>query len=99
MLRVQTDWRNRLANERLDHNLRISEEGVSISDYNPNDDIVKQYNEKLRTFKGAKQQKYREKQHELSDSDSAINTPAYVLSDFEESDDDEDEDHVEETET
>ena len=88
-----------MANEWLDHNLRISEEGVSISDYNPNDDIVKQYNEKLRTFKGAKQQKYREKQHELSDSDSAINTPAYVLSDFEESDDDEDEDHVEETET
>ena len=97
MLRVQTDWRNRLANERLDHNLRISEEGVSTSDYNPNDDIAKQYNEKLRTFKGARQQKYREKQHKLSDSNSTVNTPAYVLSDFEESDDDEDD--VEETET
>ena len=27
MLRVKTEWRNRLANERLDYNLRISEEG------------------------------------------------------------------------
>ena len=28
LLRVKTDRRNILANERLDHNLRISEEGV-----------------------------------------------------------------------
>ena len=61
MLRVKTDWRNRLANERLDHNLRISEEGLSISDYNPDDDITKRYNEKVRNFKGAKLRKYPEK--------------------------------------
>ena len=41
MLKVKTDWRNRLANKRLEHNLRINEEGVSITDYNPNDDIAK----------------------------------------------------------
>ena len=54
MLRVKTDWRNRLVNEQLNHNLRKSEEEVSISDYNPNDDITKWYNEKVRHFKGAK---------------------------------------------
>ena len=97
MLRVKTDWRNRLANERLNHYLRISEEGVSISNYNPNDDIAKWYNEKVRNFKGAKLQKYPKKQHKLSDDNSAVNTAAYVLSDFEESDDDEDD--IEETET
>ena len=42
-------------------------------------------------------QKYLEKQHKLSDSNSAVNTAAYVLSDFEVSH--EDEDDVEKTET
>ena len=51
----------------------------------------------MRNFKGAKLQKYLEKQHKLSDSNSAVNTAAYVLSDFEVSD--EDEDDVEKTET
>ena len=96
MLRVKTDWRNRLVNEQLNHNLTKSEEGVSISDYNPNDDITKWYNEKVRHFKGAKLWKYPEKWHKFSDSNSAVNTAAYVLSDFEESDDNEDD--VEETE-
>ena len=85
MLRVKTDWRNRLANEQLDHNLRISEEGVSISDHNPNDDIAKWYIDKLKNFKGAKLWKNPEKRHKLSDGNSAVNTTAYVLSDFEES--------------
>ena len=47
MLRVKTGWRNRLAYEQLDHNFRISEEGVSISDHNPNDDIAKLRNWKI----------------------------------------------------
>ena len=50
----------------------------------------------MRNFKGAKLWKYPEKLHKLSDSNSAVNTAAYVLSDFEESDDNEDD--VEETE-
>ena len=54
MSRVKTEWRNRLVNDWLDHNVRISEEGLSISDYNPNDGIAKWYNEKVRNFKGAK---------------------------------------------
>ena len=77
----------------LDHNLRISEEGVSIANYNLNDDIAKCYDEKVRNFKrarnfkGASLWKYPEKQYKLSDGDSAVNTSsAYVFSDFEESD-------------
>ena len=50
----------------------------------------------MRNFKGAKLGKYLEKWHKLSDDNSAVNTAAYVLSNFEESDD---EDDVEETET
>ena len=61
MLRVKTDLRNGLANERLDHKLRINEEGVSISDYNPSDDIAKWYNEKVKNFKEEKLQKCPEK--------------------------------------
>ena len=41
MVRIKTDWWNRLANEQLDHSLRISEEEVSVFDYNPNDNIAK----------------------------------------------------------
>ena len=44
-----------------------------------------------------KLQKYPKKQHKLSDGNTAINNAAYVVSDFEESDDDED--NVKETET
>ena len=53
ILRIKTDWRNKLANKQLGHNLRISE-GVSSTDYNLNGEIAKWYNEKVRNFKGAK---------------------------------------------
>lgn len=57
MFKAKTDWRNRLANEGLNHNLKISEKGVSVSDYNPTEDLRKRYNEKVRHFKGVKLQK------------------------------------------
>ena len=44
-----------------------------------------------------KLQKYPKTQHKLSDGNTAINNAAYVVSDFEESDNDEDD--VKETET
>ena len=44
-----------------------------------------------------KLQKYPKKQHKLSDGNTAINNTACVVSDFEESDNDEDD--VKETET
>ena len=44
-----------------------------------------------------KLQKYPKKQHKLSDDNTAINNAACVVSDFEESDNDEDD--VKETET
>ena len=57
------------------------------------------------TFKEENLSKYLEKQHKLSDNDTAVNIAAYVLSDFKESDDDDrddddnDDDDVEKTET
>ena len=50
------------------------------------------------TFKEENLWKYLEKQHKLSDNDTAVNIVAYVLSDFKESDGDDDDD-VEKTET
>ena len=50
------------------------------------------------TFKEENLSKYLEKQHKLSDNDTAVNIVAYVLSDFKESDGDDDDD-VEKTET
>lgn len=63
MMRVKTGWRNTLVNVRLDHNLKVSEERVSITDINPSDDIGKWYNEKVTNLKGEEPQKYLEKQH------------------------------------
>ena len=53
------------------------------------------------TFKEENLSKYLEKQHKLSDNDTAVNIAAYELSDFKESDDDDrdDDDDVEKTET
>ena len=70
-----------MGNEWLDHNVRISKERVSISDYNPNDDITKWYNDKVGNFKWTKLRKYPEKLHKLCDGNSAVNTATYVLSD------------------
>ena len=53
-------------------------DGLSSSDYNPNDDMAKWYNEKVRNFKGAKLRKYPEKLHKLSNGNSAVNTAASV---------------------
>ena len=97
LLRVKTNWRNRFTNERLNHNLRVNEEGVSISDYDPENGIVKWYNRKVKFFKKANQQKHLEKRHKLLDGNSAVNVVAYVLSDFEEPDAEDDD--AEETET
>lgn len=41
MNRVKTDWHNLLSCERLEHNLRIGEEGPSINDFNPEAPISK----------------------------------------------------------
>ena len=53
-------------------------EGLFSSDYDPNDEITKWYNEKVRNFKGAKLRKYPEKLHKLSNGNSTVNTAVSV---------------------
>ena len=48
MLRVKNDWRNRLGRDRLETLLRISEDGLSIEEFNPDVVIKAWYNDKVR---------------------------------------------------
>ena len=62
--------------------------------------MMTSWNDMMRKWEILREQslkKYPEKQHKWFNSNSAVNTAVYVLSDFEESNDDEDD--VEETET
>ena len=71
MWKVKTDWRNRLANEQLDHNLRISE-GVPIT---------KWYNKKVEiNFKVVKLRKYPEKQHNLAIRQQTLLPMCFLIS-------------------
>ena len=88
MLRVKNDWRNRLGAERLEALLRISEDGPSIEDFNPDDSINAWYNEKVRRL-SAKPHKYPKKRKSNATGNSAINL--ITLSDLENSSDEEDE--------
>ena len=65
MLRVRTDGRNRLANKQLGNNLRVCDEGMCITDYNPSDAIAKWCNEKVKKSNVVKLQKYPEKRYSL----------------------------------
>ena len=47
MLRVKNDWRNKLGRDQLEALLRISEEGPSIENFNPDIAIESWYNEKV----------------------------------------------------
>ena len=48
MLRVKNDWRNKLGCDQLEALLRISEEGPSIENFNPDIAIESWYDEKVR---------------------------------------------------
>ena len=85
-----------MANKQLEYDLRVSEEGICITECNPNDAIAKWCNEKVKKIDGGQLQKYPEKRYKFSDVNSAVNSTVYMLSDYEESDDD---DYDEQTET
>ena len=89
MNRVKTDWRNRLSRDRLEHNLRIGEEGPCVQDFSPDEAVARWYNEKVRRFNGAKPHKYPEKRHKTGQSSKAIDVVQYCISDFESDSDDE----------
>lgn len=90
MNRVKTDWRNKLGRERLDSCLRISEEGESIEDFNPDGAIEIWYEQKVRRISAAKPHRYPEKRQKSGQSSQAVNIAKYTLSDLEETDTDSD---------
>lgn len=86
MKRVKTDWRNKLRRDRLKSLLRVSEEGVSIDDYNPDSAIEQWYQEKVRRISSAKSHCYPEKCKKVCGTvPGMINVAKYTLSDLEES--------------
>ena len=70
MLRVKNDWRSKLGHDRFEALLRISEEGPSIENFNPDIAIESWYNEKGRRLSAGphnypKKKKTSEKQSTL----------------------------------
>ena len=85
MNRVKTDSRNRLSQKRLDTSIRVSEEGVEISKFNPDPYIQKWYRDKVRCIKGAKPKKYPQKRKSVASSSfsDVMMIASYTLSDLE----------------
>lgn len=85
MNRVKTDSRNRLSQKRLDTSIRVSEEGVEISKFNPDPYIQKWYGDKVRCIKGAKSKKYPQKRKSVASSSfsDVMMIASYTLSDLE----------------
>ena len=61
MNRVKTDWRSSLKRERLDHLLRIGEEGVLLTEFNPESAIDVWNRETVRRIAAAKPHRYPKK--------------------------------------
>ena len=86
MKRVKTDWRNKLGRDRLESLLRISEEGVSIDDYNPDRAIEQWYQEKVRRISSAKSHSYPKRRKKAGGTaPGAVNVAKHTLSDLEKS--------------
>ena len=58
MNQIKTNSRNRLGQDRLDTQMRVGEEGVSIVELNPDPYIQKWYRDKVRLIGGAKPRNY-----------------------------------------
>ena len=48
MVRIKTDWRNRLEPDRLDAPLKIGEDGAEITNFDPSNAMTHWYNDKIR---------------------------------------------------
>ena len=87
MARVKTDFRNQLGRETLSACFRISEEGSSITDFNPDPAIELWYNDKVRRL-GSSSHKYK-KRSTIVGNDSVPELSTLSISDLEsESDND-----------
>ena len=58
MNQIKTISRNRLGQERLNTQMHVGEEGVSIVELNPDPYIQKWYRDKVRLINGAKPRNY-----------------------------------------
>ena len=81
MARVKTDFRNQLGRERLSACFRISEEGSSITDFNPDPAIELWYNDKVRRL-GSSSHKYK-KRSKIVGNDSVPELSTSSISDLE----------------
>ena len=81
MARVKTDFRNQLGRERLSASFRISEEGSSITDFNPDPAIELWYNDKVRRL-GSSSHKYK-KRSKIVGNDSVPELSTLSISDLE----------------
>lgn len=87
MNRVKTDWRNRLNRYTLDDLLRISEDGPTLDDFNPDVAIDKWFTDKVRRLKTGRHN-YPDKRKRTADGNAVASTETvdiaeFVLSDLE----------------
>ena len=89
MARVKTDYRNRLSRPLLDACLRVSEEGVGISDFNPDPSISLWYEQKVRRL-SASSHSYPSKRKSVEGvqgTSNVVDIATLTISDLEDSDD------------
>ena len=91
MGRVKTDWHNRLSRDRLEANLRISQECVdnSIDNFCPEGAIESWFNAKIRQLNCSSHQ-YPKKRKMVSSKEGVVDITELTLSDLENSDQDSD---------
>ena len=86
MLRVKSDWRNRLTRDHLDSLLRINEEGESLKMINPESAINLWFNDKVRRLTASLRINSTMKRQKRSDT-AFVNIAELTMSDLEDESD------------
>ena len=87
MNRVKSDWRSCLSRERLDVLLRISEDGPSLEEFNPDLSIDRWYTEKVRRLNSGPHN-YPSKRKRVTEGPNVVDIATLTLSDLENDDED-----------
>ena len=85
ILRMKTDWRNRLNRQRLDALFHIGEEGQSIGEFDPNDAINLWFIDNVRRLTASQPKSCSEKRQNVNDNDY-VNIATLAMSDIEDDD-------------
>ena len=85
ILRMKTDWRNRLNRQRLDALLHSGEEGQSIGEFDPNDAINLWFIDNVRRLTASQPKSCSEKRQNVNDNDY-VNIATLAMSDIEDDD-------------